>query len=84
MDNAKYLRVLKIAQIPMEVASVICSAPSEETLNRITKVGFDRRYIYPVIELAAVMSDGLCDENVNEILNDPNKMSEIKCRVECE
>ena len=74
MDNAKYLRVLKIAQIPMEVASVICSALSEETLNRITKVGFDRRY----------MSDGLCDENVNEILNDPNKMSEIKCRVECE
>ena len=55
MDNAKYLRVLKIAQIPMEVASVICSALSEETLNRITKVGFDRRYIYPVIELAAVM-----------------------------
>lgn len=45
MDNAKYLRVLKIAQIPMEVASVICSALSEETLNRITKVGFDRRYI---------------------------------------
>ena len=84
MDNAKYLRVLKIAQIPMEVASVICSALSEETLNRITRVGFDRRYIYPVIELAAVMSDGLCDENVNEILNDPNKMSEIKCRVECE
>ena len=84
MDNAKYLRVLKIAQIPMEVASVICSALSEETLNRITEVGFDRRYIYPVIELAAVMSDGLCDENVNEILNDPNKMSEIKCRVECE
>ena len=84
MDNAKYLRVLKIAQIPMEVASVICSALSEETLNRITKVGFDRRYIYPVIELAAVMSDGLCDENVNEILNDPKKMSEKKSRVECE
>lgn len=28
MDNAKYLKVLKIAQIPMEVASVICSVSS--------------------------------------------------------
>ena len=84
MDNAKYLRVLKIAQIPMEVASVICSALSEETLNRITKVGFDRRYIKPVIRLAKVIPGGLCDENINKILNDPNKMLEIKCRVKCE
>lgn len=84
MENIKYLRVLKIAQIPMEVASVICNTLSEETLNRITKVGFDRRYIYPVIKFAAVMPDGLCDKNINEILNDPNKMSEIKRRVECE
>lgn len=45
MENAKYLRVLKMAQIPMEMASVMCNALSEETLNRITKVGFDRRYI---------------------------------------
>lgn len=84
MENIKYLRVLKIAQIPMEVASVICNTLSEETLNRITKVGFDRRYIYPVIELAKDMHGGLCDKNVNEILNDTNKMSEIKRRVECE
>lgn len=84
MENIKYLRVLKIAQIPMEVASIICNTLSEETLNRITKVGFDRRYIYPVIKFAAVMPDGLCDKNINEILNDPNKMSEIKRRVECE
>ena len=82
MDNAKYLRVLKMAQIPMEMASVMCNALSEETLNRITKVGFDRRYIYSVIELAAAMPGGLCDKNINEILNDPNKMSKIKCRVE--
>lgn len=46
MESAKYLRVLKMAQIPMEMASIMCNALSEETLNRITKVGFDRRYIY--------------------------------------
>ncbi len=82
MENTKYLRVFKIAQIPMEVASVICNVLSEETLNRITEVGFDRRYIYPVIELAAVMPDGLCDKNINKILDDPNKILEIKRRVE--
>ena len=84
MDNVKYLRVLKMAQISMEEASIICNTLSEETLNRITKVGFDRRYIKPVIRLAKVIPGGLCDENINKILNDPNKMLEIKCRVKCE
>lgn len=72
IENAKYLRVMKMAQIDLQYADDVCSKLSKKTLDRLTKVGFDRRLIAPILNKASYMKNGINDENVNVILDDQN------------
>ena len=78
MKNLKYLSVFKKAKITLDAGDRICSLLSKSTLDRLTKKGFDRRLIKPVLESASVMSGGINDENVNSILNDINVIASMK------
>lgn len=83
IDNFKYLRVFKMADIPPDEGTKICSFLTNQTLDRLTKKGFDRRIIKPVIQKAECMQGGINDKNVNLILDDANliiSMMAIYCR----
>ena len=77
MDEMKYLRVFKIAKIPPNIGSKICSCLTEQTLERLTKVGMERALIKPILEKAENMQGGINDENVNSILNDVNLITSM-------
>lgn len=77
MKNIEYLMVFKIAGIRPDYGERICSLLSEETLNRLTRVGFHRNAIRPVLEKAESMQCGITDKNVNAILNNQNLMLSI-------
>lgn len=80
MENFKYLRVFKMAGIDPCEGNIICSLLAESTLNKLTKVGFDRRAIKPVLQEAKTMQGGITDENVNAILKNQNLMISIISR----
>lgn len=80
MENAKYLRVFKMAKIDLQDADRICSFLSKDTLERLTKVGIDRRIIKPILEKANRMQNGITDENINALLDDPNFIISLKMK----
>lgn len=47
------------------------------TLRRIPKVGFDRRIIKPIIQIAKNMSGEINNENINEILGNQNLITSM-------
>ena len=61
-----------MAGIDLNFADEVCGSLSEDTLDRLTKVGFDRRLIAPILNKTACMRNGINDENVNVILDDQN------------
>lgn len=70
MENFKYLRVFKMAGIEPYEGNEICSLLSSQILDRLTKVGFDRRLIKPILQKAKDMQGGINDENIDLILKD--------------
>ena len=77
MKNIEYLKVLKIAGIRPDYGERLCSLLGKETLDKLTKVGFHRSAIRPVLENAEAMQGGITDKNVNAVLNNQNLMSSI-------
>ena len=77
MENFKYLRVFKMAGIAPYEGNEICSRVTKSTLDRLTRVGFDRRAVKPVLQEAETMQGGITDENVNAILENQNLMLSI-------
>lgn len=78
----RYLSVLKIAGIDIAHGGQICKDLSKGTLERLTKVGVDRRIIKPIIN-EAIKRDTcskLTDENINLLLDDQNFISSIILR----
>ena len=72
-----YLSVLKIAGISPDEGEIICSLLNIKTLDRLTKVGFDRMLIKPILQEAANMEGGINDENVNLLLDDQNLVTSM-------
>lgn len=67
----KYLRVFKMTSLGIERGEEICRILEESTLERLTKVGVDRRIIGPIIDKAIGMdSRANLDERINTIMND--------------
>ena len=77
MENLKYLRVFKMAGITPYEGEIICSLLSESTLDKLTRVGFKRNAIKPVIQEAQNMQGGITDENIEKILKNQNLMCSI-------
>lgn len=77
LKNIKYLRVFKIAGIAPYDGEVVCSLLSESTLDKLTRVGFHRGAIKPVLQEAQNMQGGINDENINKILKNQNLMTSI-------
>lgn len=77
-DKQYYMRIFKIAGINLQFANEICKILSDETLDRITRVGFDRRLIKPVIEKALFYDGGINDENINAIMNNQDLIIRMK------
>lgn len=77
-DKQYYMRIFKIAGINLQFANEICNILSDETLDRITKVGFDRRLIKPVIEKAYFYDGGINDENINAIMDNQDLIIRMK------
>ena len=61
-----------MAGIEADEGEIICSLLNTETLDRLTKVGFDRRLIKPILREAENMQDGINDKNIDLLLNDQN------------
>lgn len=80
VENFKYLSVFRMAGIDLYYGNIICSLLSESTLDRLTKKGFDRRAIRPVLREAESMQGGITDENINAILKNQNLMISIISR----
>lgn len=79
-DKQHYMRILKIAGINLSFAYEVCNILSEETLDRITRVGFDRRLIKPVIEKALLYDGGIDDENINAIMDNQDLIIRMKLK----
>lgn len=77
-DKQHYMRIFKIAGINLAFANEVCNLLSDETLDRITRVGFDRRLIKPVIEKAWLYDGGINDENINAIMNNQDLIIRMK------
>lgn len=69
-----------MAGIAPHEGNIICSLLSESMLDRLTKIGFDRRAIRPVLQEAESMQGGINDENINAILKNQNLMISIISR----
>ena len=72
MKNLKYLSVLKMAGIQPDIGEIICLQLNEHILERLTKPGFDRRLIKPVLRKAKNEYGEISDYSVEQILNNQN------------
>ena len=79
-DKQHYMRIFKIAGINLSFAYEVCNILSAETLDRITRVGFDRRLIKPVIEKALLFDGGINDENINAIMDNQDLIIRMKLK----
>lgn len=71
MDNKmNYMRIFKIAGVDLALAYKLCDELSEQTLNRLTRVGFHRSLIKPILEKALFDEGQITDTKINEIMND--------------
>ena len=77
MDIYNYLNVFKMAGISPDIGEKICQQLSESILDRLTKVGMDRRIIKPILEIASKRCNGVCDENIDSILKDANLITSL-------
>jgi len=77
MANRKYLLVFKQAGIMPDEAEKICACISVDTLDRLTKTGFDRRLIKPLLLKASMKNtfESITDEKVNDLMDDVNFMT---------
>ena len=76
MRNSNYLMALKMAHIePEDGGEKICSLLSDDVLKRLTKQRYD--LIKPIIDEAENMLGGICDENINKLLNDSNLIASM-------
>lgn len=78
----KYLMVLKMAGLDPIDGEGICRDLNKGTLERLTKVGIDRRIIIPIIDEAIRLNtyNKLTDENINLLLNNQNFISSLISR----
>ena len=70
VNKMNYMRILKIAGIDLAFADRVCNTLSEETLNRLTKVGFDRRLIVPILRMAISDDGQISETKINQIMDD--------------
>ena len=77
-DNQRYMRIFKMAGINLSLANEICNILSDKTLDRITRVGFDRSLIKPVIEKAYLCDGGINDQNINAIMDNQDLIIRMK------
>lgn len=82
MDKEKYYKLAFMqGAIVKEDAQKYMKALSEDTLDKITHLSFDRRLLKPVMEMAwkEMEESALADFDyfVNSIINSKNKMFEL-------
>lgn len=66
-----------MAGITPHEGEIICLLLSESTLDKLTRVGFKRKVIKPVLQEAQDMQGGITDENIDKILKNQNLMVSI-------
>lgn len=55
-------------------ADILCRELDKDTLDRLTKEGFDRRLIKPLIDAALIKNGIITGESINELMDDSNFM----------
>lgn len=82
MANIKYLLVFKQAGIMPDQGEKICARLSVDTLNRLTKEGFDRRLIKPLLLDASMggLFENITDDAVNELMDDASYITSLIAR----
>lgn len=66
-----------MAGIQLDIGEIICSQLNEHNLERLTRCGFDRRIIKPILQIAKDRYDEISDYSVEQILNDQNLITSL-------